>query len=53
LWRRGVEYTYFARATTPGEFLPPPATAYEYFRRWGRSDGGTVTDNGRDGGRVT
>ncbi len=46
---KGVyEYTYFARATTPGVFKLPPATAYEqYFPEvWGRSDGGTfeVTD---------
>ncbi|MDE3096257.1 MAG: Ig-like domain-containing protein [Chloroflexota bacterium] len=36
-------YTYFARATTPGIFKLPPATAYEqYFPEvWGRSDGGT------------
>jgi len=41
---KGVyEYTYFARATTPGVFKLPPATAYEqYFPEvWGRSDGGT------------
>ena len=41
---KGVyEYTYFAQATTPGEFKLPPATAYEqYFPEvWGRSDGGT------------
>lgn len=40
---KGVyEYTYFARATTPGEFLLPPVTAYEqYFPEvWGRSDSG-------------
>lgn len=40
---KGVyEYTYFAQATTPGEFNLPPATAYEqYFPEvWGRSDGG-------------
>jgi len=46
---KGVyEYTYFARATSPGVFKLPPATAYEqYFPEvWGRSDGGTfeVTD---------
>ncbi len=46
---KGVyEYTYFARATTPGEFKVPPATGYEqYFPEvWGRSDGGLfqVTD---------
>jgi uncharacterized protein YfaS (alpha-2-macroglobulin family) len=41
---KGVyEYTYFAQATTPGEFNLPPATAHEqYFPEvWGRSDGGT------------
>ncbi len=41
---KGVyEYTYFAQATTPGEFKLPPATAHEqYFPEvWGRSDGGT------------
>ena len=41
---KGVyEYTYFAQATTPGEFKLAPATAYEqYFPEvWGRSDGGT------------
>ena len=41
---KGVyEYTYFARATTPGEFKLAPVTAYEqYFPEvWGRSDGGT------------
>jgi uncharacterized protein YfaS (alpha-2-macroglobulin family) len=41
---KGVyEYTYFAQATTPGEFNLPPATASEqYFPEvWGRSDGGT------------
>ncbi len=48
---KGVyEYTYFAQATTPGEFSLPPATAYEqYFPEvWGRSDGGTfaVKDEG-------
>ncbi len=40
---KGVyEYTYFARATTPGQFRLPPATAYEQFfpEVWGRSDGG-------------
>ena len=37
------EYTYFAQATTPGEFRIAPATAFEqYFPEvWGRSDGGT------------
>lgn len=43
---KGVyEYTYFARATTPGEFRLPPATAYEQFfpEVWGRSDGGLFT----------
>ncbi len=41
---KGVyEYTYFAQATTPGEFRIAPATAFEqYFPEvWGRSDGGT------------
>jgi len=41
---KGVyEYTYFAQATTPGEFKVAPATAYEqYFPEvWGRSDSGT------------
>ncbi len=41
---KGVyEYTYFAQATTAGEFKLAPATAYEeYFPEvWGRSDGGT------------
>lgn len=39
------EYTYYAQATTPGEFNVPPATAYEqYFPEvWGRSDGGRFT----------
>ena len=46
---KGVyEYTYFARATTPGAFKVPPATSYEqYFPEvWGRGDGGAfeVTD---------
>jgi uncharacterized protein YfaS (alpha-2-macroglobulin family) len=39
---KGVyEYSYFAQATTPGEFRVAPATAYEqYFPEvWGRSDG--------------
>jgi hypothetical protein len=43
---KGVyEYTYFARAMTPGEFRLPPATAYEQFfpEVWGRSDGGLFT----------
>jgi uncharacterized protein YfaS (alpha-2-macroglobulin family) len=43
---KGVyEYTYFAQATTPGEFRIAPATAFEqYFPEvWGRSDGGTFT----------
>lgn len=43
---KGVyEYTYFAQATTPGEFKLAPATAYEqYFPEvWGRSDGGAFT----------
>jgi uncharacterized protein YfaS (alpha-2-macroglobulin family) len=36
------EYTYFARAATPGEFRLPPATASEQFfpEVWGRSDDG-------------
>ena len=43
---KGVyEYSYFARATTPGEFRLLPATAYEQFfpEVWGRSDGGLFT----------
>jgi alpha-2-macroglobulin len=42
------EYTYFARATTPGEFRLPPATAYEQFfpEVSGRSDGGLFTVGG-------
>jgi len=42
------EYTYFAQATTPGEFKLAPATAYEeYFPEvWGRSDGGTFVVKG-------
>lgn len=43
---KGVyEYTYYAQATTPGQFNVPPATAYEqYFPEvWGRSDGGRFT----------
>lgn len=46
---KGVyEYTYFAQATTPGEFKLAPATAYEqYFPEvWGRSDGGTFVVGG-------
>ena len=48
---KGVyEYTYFAQATTPGEFKLPPATAYEqYFPEvWGRSDGGTFLVTGNE-----
>ncbi|MCY4456079.1 MAG: Ig-like domain-containing protein [Chloroflexi bacterium] len=46
---RGVhQYIYYARATTPGEFIVPPARAEEsYFPEvFGRSDSGffTVTD---------
>ncbi|MEX2245412.1 MAG: alpha-2-macroglobulin family protein [Dehalococcoidia bacterium] len=43
---KGVyEYTYFAQATTPGEFRVAPATVYEqYFPEvFGRSDGGLFT----------
>lgn len=46
---KGVyEYTYYAQATTPGEFNTIPATAYEqYFPEvWGRSDGGTFAVTG-------
>lgn len=46
---KGVyEYTYFARATTPGQFRLPPANAYEqYFPEvWGRSDGGDFVIGG-------
>ncbi|MGA9277126.1 alpha-2-macroglobulin family protein [Ilumatobacter sp.] len=39
------EYTYIARATTPGEFVVPPARAEEIFAPevFGRSAGTTVT----------
>ena len=43
---RGVhEYVYYARATTPGEFMVPPARAEEsYFPEvFGRSDSGRFT----------
>ena len=43
---RGVhEYVYYARATTPGEFIVPPARAEEsYFPEvFGRSDSGRFT----------
>jgi uncharacterized protein YfaS (alpha-2-macroglobulin family) len=48
---KGVyEYTYFAQATTPGDFKLAPATAYEqYFPEvWGRSDGGAFTVRAAD-----
>ncbi len=43
--RGTYQYTYLIRASLPGRYLTPPATAYEmYFPEvWGRSDGGVFT----------
>ncbi len=42
--RGTYEYTYYIRASVPGEFLTMPTLAYEmYFPEvWGRSDGGKM-----------
>lgn len=47
--RGSYEYSYLARATTPGEFQALPTRGYEmYFPEvWGRSEGGTFAVAGR------
>lgn len=44
LWAGVHEYTYYARATTPGRFVVPPAKAEEMYapETFGRSDGDVV-----------
>ena len=45
LWDGVYQYTYIARATTPGVFVRPPAHAEEMYNPavQGRSDGGVFT----------
>ena len=45
LWKGTYTATYVARATTPGEFIRPPAHAEEMYNPavFGRSDGGVFT----------